>query len=40
MREDKHQEFETDKHQEFETVDITALADEELDDVVGGVEKK
>jgi hypothetical protein len=25
-----------DKDQEFETVDITALADEELDDVVGG----
>jgi|HubBroStandDraft_4_1064222.scaffolds.fasta_scaffold643947_1 hypothetical protein len=25
-----------DKHQEFETVDIAALTDEELDDVVGG----
>jgi hypothetical protein len=25
-----------DEHQEFETVDITVLADEELDDVVGG----
>jgi len=27
-----------DKDQEFETIDITALADEELDDVIGGVE--
>jgi hypothetical protein len=25
-----------DKNQEFETVDITALPDEELDDIVGG----
>jgi hypothetical protein len=25
-----------DKDQEFETIDITALADEELDDVIGG----
>lgn len=25
-----------DKYQKFETVDITALTDEELDDIVGG----
>lgn len=28
-----------DEHQEFKTVDITALSDEELDDVVGGADK-
>jgi hypothetical protein len=27
-----------DNDQEFETIDITALADEELDDVVGGAD--